>query len=109
MKGEERKEKGINNRMIHEKLLIHPLRYANTITAQSKPSSTTSTQTKKSKLLLPSKPPKDVQEVIRCGYGDFVTWCGLVVSPLDPLIFDHVCNYPDDEDDQAIGCWGLNE
>mmetsp|Transcript_25824 Transcript_25824/g.54579 ORF Transcript_25824/g.54579 Transcript_25824/m.54579 type:complete len:1046 (+) Transcript_25824:34-3171(+) len=57
--------------------------------------------------LIGLQPPKDVQDVVRglfirdlvdiqvsgCGYGDFLLWCHLPISP-EPLLVDYISNFP---------------
>ncbi|KAL9181415.1 hypothetical protein ACHAXT_010220 [Thalassiosira profunda] len=62
------------------------------------------------------QPPRDAQDVVRglfmrdlvdlkvsgCGYGDFLTWCHLPLSP-EPLLFDYVSNFPSMSREDADG------
>lgn len=57
--------------------------------------------------------PQDAQFVVRglfvrdlvdlnisgFGYSDFLVWCGLAITPMDPLLYDHNIQYPDVDDD----------
>jgi hypothetical protein len=29
-----------------------------------------------------------------CGYGDFMLWTGNAISPLDPMLYEHNMNFP---------------
>ena len=63
----------------------------------------------KGKVIKNEVPVKDVRDVVRglflrdlvdtrisgCGYGDYLVWCKLPVTPLDPLLYDHCLQYPE--------------
>ena len=71
------------------------------------------------------QPPKDVYDIVKalfarelvdvqvsgCGYGDFLVWCRLPVSP-DPILFDYTSNWPQlrsVEGEPQHNCWTLDE
>ena len=113
--------------------LIRPKRYADAITYASKRLNSCSYDSNNTKntndesimidCILDSSPNDDVHDVVRslfvrdlvdvtvsgCGYGDFLLWTRLAITPLDPMLFDHVSQYPDREEEQTAGSWGLNE
>jgi len=119
-------------------LLINPMRYSDLITNASNQQSLRLEEVRKIVLtdcvvdsendeivrdVFLSPPPKDVQDVVRglflrqlvdtnisgCGYGDFLAWHRLSASPLDSMIYEHAMQFPEDEDQQREGGWGLDE
>ncbi|KAL7554386.1 hypothetical protein ACHAWF_017831 [Thalassiosira exigua] len=75
-----------------------------------------------------SRPPKDVIDIVKglfmrdlvdlqvsgCGYGDWLSWCNLPISP-EPLLFDFISNFPnlsregDPGEPQNSNTWVVDE
>lgn len=67
------------------------------------------------KSILESVLPQDAQDVVRglfirdmvdldtarFGYSDYLVWCGLPITPMDPLLYDHAIHYPDVDDENT--------
>ena len=95
--------------------VIDPLRYADAVTmAKTHPlvaSHRNSTSVRAE--LIGLQPSRDVQDVVKglfrrdlvdlnvsgCGYGDFLCWCNLPVTP-EPLLFDYITNFPQEDEDE---------
>lgn len=113
------------------KCLISPTRYADFVTNAAENVRKISTNDFSSPLpdatvanfaqhVFETAPHQDVQDVVRglflrglvdtkvsgFGYGDHLVWCGLPITPLDPLLFDHCSQYPDF---QHEGVWVVDE
>ena len=74
--------------------------------------------------LIGPQPPKDVQDIVKalfaremvdvqvsgCGYGDFLVWCQLPVSP-DQMLFDYTSNWPQlrSVEGEPQNCWMADE
>jgi hypothetical protein len=76
--------------------------------------------------LIGTQPTKDVVDTVKglftrdlvdlqvsgCGYGDFLSWCHLPISP-EPLLFDYASNFPDlrveDENEPPSEEWMADE
>lgn len=71
--------------------------------------------------VLVSAPHRDVHDVIKglflrdlvdievagFGYGDYLIWCRLPISPLDPLLYVHSLNFPDFQQEEEA--WVVDE
>jgi len=128
----------IGNECKTKPLLINPTRYSDLITNASDQRSLRMEEVRKSVLFdcVPESEDdetvrevflapvsQDVRDVVRglflrqlvdtgisgCGYGDFLTWYRLPVSPFDSMIFEHAVQFPEDDEAQTEGGWGLDE
>ena len=114
--------------------LIDPLRYADAVAnAMSNPfvapncSSDSNMSHEPSEKLIEVQPPEDVQDIVKalfmrdlvdlhisgCGYGDFLSWCHLPISP-EPLLFDYISNFPsylngEDDGGPQNNYWTIDE
>lgn len=62
-----------------------------------------------------SPPSKELQNVVRglflsqlvetdysgCGYGDFLVWCRLPIHIYEPMLYEHIVNYPSNNNDSS--------
>jgi hypothetical protein len=95
--------------------VIDPLRYADAVRmAMTHPLVVpTKNEENKRATTIGLQPSRDVQDVVKglfrrdlvdlyvsgCGYGDFLCWCNLPISP-EPLLFDYITNFPQDNEDE---------
>lgn len=114
--------------------IIDPLRYADAVTKSSSyplldPSCARDSNTTDShsiEHLLGTQPTSDIIDIVKglftrdlvdlqvsgCGYGDFLSWCHLPISP-EPLLFEYASNFPElseeDDSEQPSEEWVLDE
>jgi len=95
--------------------VIDPLRYADAVANASSNPLLDPSRSRRANItgnqsieqLIGLQPPKDVQDIVKalfmrdlvdmqvsgCGYGDFLVWCHLPISP-EPLLVDYISNFP---------------
>ncbi|KAL7532006.1 hypothetical protein ACHAXR_005675 [Thalassiosira sp. AJA248-18] len=113
--------------------VIDPLRYADAVTNSSNNPLLDPSRSRDRNIigkhtiekLIGYQPPKDVQDIVKalymrdlvdlqvsgCGYGDFLSWCHLPMSP-EPLLFDYKSNIPYlamDNGEPRNDRWALDE